>query len=97
MPAIIAVLISALIQALRTYLPGLVGRVLLAFGIGFLTHTIAMPALKSYVAAKVAGLGAIGVAYWDATGLGMMVTMILSAIVAAKSQKVILSKITGSK
>lgn len=95
MPALIGALVAALLQALRTYLPGLVGRVLLAFGIGMFTHSIAMPALKSYVASKLAGLGAVGVAYWDATGLGIMVTMILSAIVAAKSQKVVLSKLSG--
>lgn len=96
MPQIIGALVAFLIGALREYLPGIIGRILLAFGIGAFTHTIAMPALKSFVQSKIAGLGSIGVAYWDATGLGIMVTMILSAIAAAKAQKIVLSKLSGS-
>ncbi|KAB7763909.1 hypothetical protein [Xanthomonas maliensis] len=96
MPMIIGALIAALIQALRTYLPGIIGRVLLAFGIGLVTNEIAMPALKSFVQSKLGALGAVGVAYWDATGLGIMVTMILSAILAVQSHRVLLKKLSGS-
>ncbi|ASY88981.1 DUF2523 domain-containing protein [Xanthomonas citri pv. malvacearum] len=96
MPMIIGALIAALMQALRTYLPGIVGRVLLAFGIGLVTNEIAMPALKSVIQSKLAGAGPIIVAYWDATGLGIMVTMILSAILAVQSHRILLKKLSGS-
>ncbi|MEQ7821054.1 hypothetical protein ABQX81_22010 [Xanthomonas hortorum pv. hederae] len=96
MPMIIASLIAALMQALRTYLPGIVGKVLLAFGIGLVANEIAMPALKSFIQSKLGGLGALGVAYWDATGLGIMVTMIISAILAVQSHRVLLKKLSGS-
>ena len=96
MPHIIAALVAALVGAAREYLPGIVGRVLLAFGIGVFTHQVALPALKSFIASKLPALGSVGVAYWDATGIGIMVTMILSAIAAVKAQKVILSKLSAS-
>lgn len=96
MPQIIGALVAFLIGALREYLPGIIGRILLAFGIGVFTHTVAMPALKAFVQSKISGLGPVGVAYWDATGLGIMVTMILSAIAASKAQKVVLSKLSGN-
>jgi uncharacterized membrane protein len=95
MPLIIGALISALLQALRTYLPGLVGRVLLAFGIGLVTNEFAMPALKAYVQGKLSGLGSLGVAYWNATGIGVCVTMIISAILARASHRVLLKKLSG--
>jgi hypothetical protein len=97
MPQIIGALVAMLVGAAREYLPGMIGRVLLAFGIGAFTHEVAMPALKSFIQSKLAGLGAVGVAYWDATGIGIMVTMILSAIAAAKAQKVLLAKLEGGK
>lgn len=93
MPMIIGALVTLLINALRQWLPGILGRVLLAFGIGLFTHEVALPALKSFIQSKLPALGSVGVAYWDATGIGIMVTMILSAIAAAKAQKVILSKL----
>ncbi|XQA67127.1 DUF2523 family protein [Xanthomonas sacchari] len=96
MPMIIGALVTMLIQALRQYLPGILGKVLLAFGIGFVTNEIAMPALKSFIQSKVSGMPTVFIAYWDATGLGIMVTMILSAILAAKSHRALLSKFSGS-
>lgn len=95
MPMIIGALISALISALRTYLPGIVGRVLIALGIGVATETIAMPALKEFIQSKLGGLPAVLVAYWDATGIGIMVTMILSAMLANRAQRAFLSKLGG--
>jgi len=90
---ILGALVSMLIGALREYLPGIVGRILLAFGIGLFTHQVALPALKAFVQSKLPALGAIGMAYFEATGLGVCFTMILSAIAAAKAQKVLLSKL----
>lgn len=93
MPMIIGALVSMLLQGLRQYLPGIVGRVLLAFGIGLVTHEVALPPMKAFVASKVAGLGPVLVAYFDASGFGIAVTMILSAWAAARAQAAILSKL----
>lgn len=93
MPMIIGALVAMLLQGLRQYLPGIIGRVLLAFGIGLVTHEIAMPPIKAFIASKVAGLGPVLIAYWDATGFGIAVTMILSAWAAARAQAAILSKL----
>ncbi|KWV12244.1 MULTISPECIES: DUF2523 family protein [Xanthomonas translucens group] len=96
MPMIIGALVAMLMQALRQYLPGIVGRILLAFGIGLVTHEVALPAMKAYIASQLPGLGAVGVAYWDASGIGAAVTIILSAIAASLTQRAVLSKIKGS-
>lgn len=96
MPMIIGALVTMLIQAARQYLPGIVGRVLVAFGIGLTVHEVALPALKSFVAGKVSALGPIMSVYFEATGLGIMVTMILSAIAASIAQRAFLSKLTGN-
>lgn len=96
MPQIIAALVALLVSAGRQYLPGIVGRVLLAFGIGFVTHEVAMPALKAFVESKYGALPPIYQAYWGATGFGVAVTMVLSAYLATRAQSAILSKV-GSK
>lgn len=96
MPQIIAALVALLFSALRQYLPGIIGRVLLAFGIGFVTHEVAMPALKSFVESKFSAIPPVFQAYWGATGIGVAVTMILSAWLATRAQAAILSKV-GTK
>jgi hypothetical protein len=52
--------------------------------------------MKAYIASQLPGLGAVGVAYWDASGIGAAVTIILSAIAASLTQRAVLSKIKGS-
>jgi len=95
MPQIIGALVALLFSAARQYLPGIVGRLLAAFGIGLFTHKVAMPAMKSFISAQLPGLGSIGMAYFEASGTGAAITIILSAIAAALGQKVILSKLKG--
>lgn len=96
MPQIIAALVAMLIGAAREYLPGIIGRLLAAFGIGLFTNKVALPAMKSFVNALLPGLGPIGMAYFEASGTGVAITLILSAIAAALGQKVLLSKLKGS-
>ncbi|WP_271014170.1 hypothetical protein, partial [Listeria seeligeri] len=67
MPQIIAALVAFLLGALRQYLPGIIGRVLLAFGIGLVTHEVAMPALRAFVESRYGELPAVMKAYWGAT------------------------------
>ncbi|WDL15995.1 DUF2523 domain-containing protein [Xanthomonas campestris pv. campestris] len=96
MPAIIGALIAGLLQALRTYLPGIVGRILLAFGIGLTTHAVALPAMKAVIQGFLGRLPTVMYAYFEASGCGIATTMVLSAVIAARSQSVILTKL-GSK
>lgn len=96
MPQIIAALVAFLISGLRQYLPGIIGRVLLAFGIGFVAHEFAFPAAKAFIESKWGALPAVMQAYWGATGFGVAVTMLLSAWLANRTQAAVLSKV-GSK
>lgn len=93
MPLLIPVIVAALMNALRTYLPGIVGRVLLALGIGFATHTLAMPALIGMVQARASGLPSLLLQYFGALGIDVAITIILSALAANASQRVLLSKL----
>lgn len=93
MPLILGALVSLLMQALRTYLPGIVGRCLLALGIGFVAHELALPAIKSAALSYLPALGPAA-AYWDGSGAGIAFTMILSAIAAQRTQRAFLSKLT---
>jgi len=95
MPLIIMALVTALMSALRELLPGLVGRLMLAIGIGFATQKLAMPALMGFVQAKVSGLPGLFVAYFGALRLDVCVTITLSTILATRAQRVFLSKVGG--
>ncbi|WP_407351561.1 DUF2523 family protein [Luteimonas sp. R10] len=96
MPAIIGALVAALINALRQYLPGIVGRVLLALGIGFFTHTVAMPALLGIIQSKLFGLPGVLVAYFGALGLDVVCTIVISAAAAKATQRLLLRRIGSS-
>lgn len=93
MPLIIMALVTALMSALRELLPGLVGRLMLAIGIGFATQKLAMPALLAFVQAKVSGMPQLIVAYFGALRVDVCVTIMLSAILATRAQRVFLSKV----
>lgn len=93
MPLIVGAIVAALINALRTYLPGIVGRVLLALGIGFATHTLAMPALLGMLQTRASGLPAILLAYFGAFGIDVAITIILSALAARAAQRALLTKL----
>ncbi|WP_064749620.1 DUF2523 family protein [Lysobacter antibioticus] len=93
MPLIIGALVSALLNALRTYLPGIVGRVLLAIGIGAAVKEVALPALLGLIQAKVGTLPSLLLAYFGALKLDIAITLILSAMAAKATQKVMLAKL----
>lgn len=92
MPAIIGALVAFLLSALRQYLPGIIGRVLLMFGIALVTHEVAMPALKAMIQTYMSGLPTVMLAYAGALGIDKAVTIVLSAIIATRSQRVLLSR-----
>lgn len=96
MPAIIGALVAAIIGALRQYLPGIIGRTLLMFGIAITTHELALPALKSFVQSYMGGLPSVLLAYAGALAFDKAVTLILSSYAAVRIQRVVLSKIASS-
>lgn len=96
MPQILGALVALLFQAARQYLPGIVGRILLAFGIGMFTHKVALPAMKSFLSALLPSMGPVGMAYFEASGTGVAITLILSAYAAAVGQKVFMAKLKAS-
>ena len=96
MPAIIGALVAMLINGLRQYLPGMIGRVLLAFGIALATHEIGLPALKAFVQQYMQGLPSVLLAYAGALGMDKAATIVISAAIAVRAQRVILTKISGS-
>lgn len=96
MPAILGALGAMLITLARQYLPGLIGRVLLAFGIGLTTYNVVLPALKGLFQEKLNALPPVVQAYAGAIGIDVVFVMILSAFAANRAQRVILSKLSPS-
>lgn len=96
MPAILGAIGALLIQLLRQYLPGLVGRVLLAFGIGLVTYNVALPALRGMLADRLNALPPVVEAYAGAVGIDVVAVMIFSALAANRAQRVLLSKLGTS-
>lgn len=96
MPAIIGALVAMLLQGLRQWLPGILGRVLVAAGLTLAVNEIGMPALRAFVQSYMGGLPAVILAYAAAIKFDVAITMILSTVVAVRGQRVVLSKIGGS-
>ncbi|WP_408953707.1 DUF2523 family protein [Lysobacter sp. Hz 25] len=95
MPVIIGAIVAAILTALRTYLPGIIGRVLLMLGIGVAMKEVAFPALIQIIQTKVMTLPPLFVAYFGALKLDIAITLILSAMAAKATQKAMLAKING--
>lgn len=93
MPAIISALVASLLTAARTYLPGIVGRILLTLGIGFATHQVALPAVRSVFQSYWGQLGEVIRAYGGAVGLDVAASIIIGALVAKAAQKFTLTKL----
>ncbi|PJK12474.1 hypothetical protein CO613_11430 [Lysobacteraceae bacterium NML07-0707] len=82
--ALLGALITALLGAAKKYLPTLVGKVLLAFGITIATSEIVLPSLIAFVQSHMSGMPRLVFAYVGALGIDKVVTMILSALAANK-------------
>ncbi len=93
MPAIIGALVAALITGLRTYLPGIVGRILLTLGIGFTAYKIALPPLIAMASEYIDRLPIVARVYFGALGLDIALVMILSALVAVRAQRMVMTKL----
>lgn len=96
MPLILGALGAMLISLARQYLPGLIGRVLLAFGIGLFTHQVALPSILSFFQNYVNALPFVVRAYVGALGIDVVAVMIFSALIANRAQRVVLSKLSPS-
>ena len=96
MPAIIMALVTALVGAARQYLPGIVGRLLLALGIGLAADQLVLPTLNGMIQSQLSGMPSVVYAYAGALGIDKAATMILSALAARASQKVLLKKLSNT-
>lgn len=94
MPAILGALVALIMTGLRQWLPGIIGRCLIAFGLMVATNEVALPALKSFVQGYMGGLPAVVLAYAGAIGMDKAITMILSAAVAVQAQRAILMRMS---
>ena len=83
---------SIIINLLRQYLPGILGRVLLAFGIGFAAHSFAVEPMLNLIQAQTGSLPAVLAQTFSAIGMDKVITMIFSAYAAKTASNLILSK-----
>jgi len=83
MPAVIALLLRGLVWMVSTYAGQWVLKTLLALGIGVVTHTVATPALMSFLQGKASGLSLFLFQAFGAIGGDVAFSMIISATVAA--------------
>lgn len=91
-PGLIAALVAALITALRIYLAAMLGRVLLAFGVGLYVYTAAVPDLVAWIAAQFSGLPPFVRESAAASGVDIFITMVLSALGVKLSSRVFLGR-----
>lgn len=99
LPVVIGVAASAiggfLFNAARQYLPGIVGRVLTALGLGFFLNEVAVPSLLGMIQSQVGGLPGVMASYFGALGLDVCTTIILSAVAGRAAHKMVLGKLTS--
>jgi hypothetical protein len=89
MPAIIALLLRGLTWLVATYAGQWVLKILITLGITATTTAFALPALLSYVKQYAGAMGSDLYQAFGAIGGDVVVTMILSAMVAARTGKMI--------
>lgn len=80
--------IAHLFAKLREVAAGIVGKVLATFGLSIVTFQGLLPSLKSYVMGFVSGMPAQVVQLLGALGVGIAMSMILSALAVRLAWKV---------
>lgn len=95
MPVVIGALVAAIITALRTYLPAIIGRVLLALGIGLAVKEVAIPSMLALINTYLVALPSVFLAYFGALKIDVCISLILSAYAAKAAQKAMLAKLDG--
>jgi predicted transporter len=98
MPAVvvwIATLVGALWNVARDVLPGIVGRIMLTLGLSYATTSLALPAVKAFVQARMTGVPADVVLLLGALQFDKAIVMILSAGVAVRASRLTLSRRAG--
>jgi len=80
--------IARLLVALKLAAAGIVGRVLSTFGLTMVTFEALLPNLKSFVQQYTSGLPAEAMNFLGAIGVGVAMSMILSALVVRMAWKV---------
>lgn len=98
MKAIIFALVAHFLNAFRFFLPGIVGRAMTTLGIGLFVYNVVYPPILAFIQSKVAGLPALLIAYFGATGLDVVTTIWLSVFIAKavrRTRVVSLARIGG--
>jgi hypothetical protein len=80
--------VAHLLGGLRDMAAGIVGKVLAAFGLSIVTFQGILPSLKAFVMQFVSGLPAQVVQFLGAIGLGIAMSMILSALTVRMAWKI---------
>jgi hypothetical protein len=89
MAAIIALVGRMLLWLVSTYAGQWVLKCLLSLGISIATTQLALPALLSFVQSHVSGLPPFAYQCFGAMGFDVFISMVLSAIVANKTGKLV--------
>jgi len=94
MPAIVALLVRALGWLVATKLGQWLLKALVALGIGVTVHKFVLPDALAYIQSKASGMGAFLFQVLGAVGGAEAISIILSAIVAATTGKMLLRAVS---
>lgn len=95
MKDIIYAFVAHLINMVRFFAPGIVGKTVTALGVGLYFYNVALPIVIGYAQEHAAGLPALALQYFGALGLDVVVTVWLSVNVAKLANKTWLGRLTG--
>jgi hypothetical protein len=82
-----------IVVALAASMSGLIGRVLLAMGIGYATYEFAMPAFVNMIRGQLSGLPGTMIAVLAAAKVDVAITILFSAISARMASRIIFRKV----
>lgn len=87
--------IGSLINKLRDFAAGIVGRCMTALGVGWTTTQYALPNFVSWIQSHAGGVGADVIAVLAYINVDKAMTMILSAYIVKKAMKLVFSPISA--
>lgn len=82
-----------IVAALAANMSGLIGRVLMAMGIGYATYNFAMPEFLAMAQSAMGSLPANAIAIMAAIKADVAITIIFSAIAARMASRIIFRKV----
>ncbi|MEA9838961.1 DUF2523 family protein [Xanthomonas campestris] len=95
MDAILTKLSGLLITGLKLGAAGIVGRVMAGLGMTWVNFTYSLPAIKSWLSSKFAGLPDNVTTILSASGIDIFMTLIISAIVARLGMRTVVTSLNA--